>query len=287
MNLRLYRPPTEDRDRAEPVGLRLRSRDWSAIFWPIFISIVTILAMAFCGRAFAADIEDLVKYGTPDQEWNVKGSGSYLVTFDRRTGTPRWVLEKLDRQQLIVKVNRDTEEFKADDSVPVEFRVLLDDYRRSGFDKGHLAPAAVHRTSQRDLDSTFLLTNAIPQPHPVNAGIWSAMESSIAEMAETSSVWIVSAPLWIAEDSGDLRVRTIGRQHVWVPTHVGKAVLLEGRRGVDRLRAWVIPNSVDAVAGRRWQDFEVRVDLFEIQSGLDVFSGLDDADEIRLEGVAP
>lgn len=286
MNLRLYRPPINDRDQADPVGMRPRSRDWRAIIWAALISIATILAMAFCGRAFAADVDELVKYGTPDLEWNVRGDGSYLVTFDHRTGCPKWVLEKLDRQQLAVNVIRDTEEFKADDSVPVEFRVLPVDYRRSGYDKGHLAPAAVHRTSQQDLDSTFLLTNAVPQPHSVNAGVWMGLEQAIAGMAETSSVWVVSAPLWIA-DQNELRIRTIGRHNVWVPTHVGKAVLLEGRRGVDRLRAWVIPNDVDAVAGKRWQDFEVRVDLFEMQSGLDVFSGLDDADEIRLEGAAP
>lgn len=261
------------------------SRHWSSWFWPILISIVTITGMSYLGSCFGAEIEEITRYGTPDQEWSSRGG--YLVSYDGRTRCPRWTLERIDEEQLVIRVDRKGEDFRSDESVPVEYRVGPADYRGSGFDIGHLAPAATHRTTQEDLESTFLFTNAVPQPRSVNAGVWLSLENEVVRLGKTSPAWVITAPLWIPE-AGELRVRTIGRRGVWVPTHVGKAVLMEGDgQRVDRLRAWVIPNNVEACRGKRFQEFQVRVDQFEIQSGLNVFSQLPDSLEEQLEGAAP
>lgn len=282
--LRLFDP-----DREDPIIYRVPqsndSRHWTPWFYVVCVALAALIGMTCIGHCLGAEIEELTRYGTPDQEWASRGG--YLVSYDGRTRCPRWVLEKLDADQLAVRVIRDGQDFRADQAVPAEVRVGPADYRGSGFDIGHLAPAAVHRTSQQDLESTFLFSNAVPQPRSVNAGVWLALENEVASQAKASSVWVITAPLWFAEDNGELRVRTIGRRTVWVPTHVGKAVLVEERQRVDRLRAWVIPNNVEACRGKRFHDFQVRVDEFEIRSGLNVFSALPDELEEQLEGASP
>ena len=49
------------------------------------------------------------------------------------------------------------------------FRSKLEDYRGSGFDRGHMAPAANHKRSQAAMDDTFTLTNMSPQARPLPA----------------------------------------------------------------------------------------------------------------------
>jgi hypothetical protein len=47
--------------------------------------------------------------------------------------------------------------------IPTRFRSKLSDFRRSGYDRGHMAPAMNHKSSQKDMDDTFFLTNMSPQ----------------------------------------------------------------------------------------------------------------------------
>ncbi len=60
-------------------------------------------------------------------------------------------------------VDRDKSRFQEDESIPEKFRAKLLNYVKSGYDRGHMAPAADIRTTQKALDETFLLTNIAPQ----------------------------------------------------------------------------------------------------------------------------
>jgi len=221
--------------------------------------------------------KDLTKWGTPD------GSGvlreKYLLGYDGRTRSARWVLERLDSVSLGKKVDRDTERFAADSLAGEEFRATATDYRGSGFDIGHLAPADTHRLSQSDLDSTFLYSNATPQLPEFNRGLWKSLESKVREAGETSPVWVITAPMWIPTE-GKLAVGTIGPHGVWVPTHCGKAVLIERGKEVE-LKAWIMPNR--DLKGRKLEEFEVSIDAFETAAGFDCWAGLPDETEKKLE----
>jgi len=58
---------------------------------------------------------------------------------------------------------RSDSEFFEDEELDQDFRASLADFRGSGYDRGHLAPAADHRRSQREMDETFVLSNVSPQ----------------------------------------------------------------------------------------------------------------------------
>ena len=61
------------------------------------------------------------------------------------------------------KAAKRSDHFLEDPSEPPIFRARLADYRRSGYDRGHMAAAADQKQSQHAMDSTFLLSNMCPQ----------------------------------------------------------------------------------------------------------------------------
>lgn len=87
------------------------------------------------------------------------------MSYDRRNRVANWVFEHLTYEKM--RSNEDTDrgksEFKEDPFIHPYFRSRNQDYRSSGYDRGHLAAAANHRTNQRMMDQTFFLTNMAPQ----------------------------------------------------------------------------------------------------------------------------
>ncbi|XP_034712345.1 endonuclease domain-containing 1 protein-like [Etheostoma cragini] len=59
-----------------------------------------------------------------------------------------------------------------------ENQALYDDYNKQGFDKGHLFPSSYGLT-EKDKESTFALTNIVPQVGTFNQGSWSRMEKCV------------------------------------------------------------------------------------------------------------
>ena len=243
----------------------------------VMVTLMTLLALS--GVARGADIRlDLTKYGTPDQTGILHGR--YLIGFDGRTRCPRWVLERLDSQQVKASIEREGG-FRSDSLIPPEFRVGAADYAGSGFDIGHMAPFNTHRTSDDDGASTFVFSNAAPQVPEFNRGLWRTLEAELHDLAETQRLWVMTCPLWIPQ-GGKLSVGTIGKNGVWIPSHCGKAVLIEGAKGV-RLQAWILPNK--ELKGRDTKEFVVSTNEFETAAGLDLWTELPDDTEARLEAV--
>jgi endonuclease G, mitochondrial len=88
------------------------------------------------------------------------------------------------------------DEFHPDDRLPEAAQSWLTDYRGSGFDRGHLAPNADMPTPSAQYES-FSLSNMVPQLHIQNAGIWSAIESTVRELAlQNGDVYIVTAGIY-------------------------------------------------------------------------------------------
>jgi endonuclease G, mitochondrial len=200
-----------------------------------------------------------------------------VVCYDRRTHTARWVMETITYDDLQGNAARSDRFFVP--SIPDEFRPSLNDYRGSGYDRGHLAPAANFRADQVAQDATFSLANMMPQNAGLNRGLWSALEQQIRDMVQPGvTVHVVTVPIY-QPTRGMLRCDTAGR--VLVPTHCGKAVMTQ-QGDVVRMFAWIVPNETPRRTARP-TEYRVRVDEFEIKSGVDVFSSLDDATEKKLE----
>lgn len=89
----------------------------------------------------------LTKYGLPTAEQLIVRS-AYVASYDRRARNPHWVLEHVTAASIKGPAERNNK-FKEDTSVPAMFRARLTDYAGSGFDRGHLVPAADVKGSQQ------------------------------------------------------------------------------------------------------------------------------------------
>ena len=93
----------------------------------------------------------------------VRAFDGFVVSYDPRLRNPRWVLERITRDSVKGDGDRFNVPFMEDGAIEERFRARLSDYKASGYDKGHLAPAANHKNSQQSVVDTFTLTNIAPQ----------------------------------------------------------------------------------------------------------------------------
>ncbi|XP_054629768.1 endonuclease G, mitochondrial isoform X2 [Dunckerocampus dactyliophorus] len=189
----------------------------------------------------------LMKYGFPSLS-NVRTRESYVSSYDPRTRTPSWVIERLSGASLSGTADRKLCDFKEDDSVHVFHRATNTDYRGSGLDRGHMAAAANHKWSQKAMDDTFYLSNVVPQNPHLNQNAWNNLEKLCRSLTKSyTNVYVCTGPLYLPrqEANGKLYVRyqVVGRNHVAVPTHFFKVLILERAEGEGvELRSYVLPN---------------------------------------------
>ncbi|MEO0058910.1 MAG: Nuclease [Bacteroidota bacterium] len=145
-------------------------------------------------------------------------------------------------------------------------------YKKSGYDKGHLCPAGDMKFSKSAFDDTFLTSNISPQKHDFNEGVWNRMEQKTRYWADKyKGVYVVTA--------GVLKtgLATIGTEEVAVPEFFYKIVC---RKSDKKMIAFLVAHQ-DSDAPL--YDFVVSVDEVEKQTGLDFFPGLEDSLENKLE----
>lgn len=148
------------------------------------------------------------------------------------------------------------------------------DYRNSGYDRGHMAPAADMKWSKEAMEESFLMTNICPQVKSLNSGIWHRLEQRVREWAaRDSSIIVVCGPIFTP---GKL-VEQIGEIGVAVPHRFFKALYAPGRNiGI----AFIFDN--DKVKGEL-RKYAVTIDSVERETGLDLFYNLPDDIENEVE----
>ena len=156
-------------------------------------------------------------------------------------------------------------------------RISPDDYRNSGYDRGHLAPnyAIATRFGDKAQSETFLMSNITPQLHSLNAGLWKELEMKIATSypARYGEVWVFAGPIF-----GDRQIKL--RDRVFVP-EAFFMILIDEQDGKLRTLAVILPQ--DAAPDSDWSDYLTSVAEIQHRTRLDFFRELDDADEIQIE----
>ena len=100
----------------------------------------------------------------------------YALSYNRDKGSPNWVSWQLNQSWL---GSLPRLPFEPDGSLPQSwYQVQPDDYTGSGFDRGHLVPAADRNKTTADSQAVFLMTNIFPQSPDNNQGPWEKLESA-------------------------------------------------------------------------------------------------------------
>ncbi len=201
----------------------------------------------------------------------------YTVSYNKETREPNWVAWRLTRDHAQGRVKREGMTFAEDDDVP-EPRALLADYYASGYDRGHMCPAADCKWSEEAMRQSFLLTNVCPQDQNLNRGEWNDVEQLCREWAvRYGEVYIACGPVF----QGRSPRRRLGKGRVWVPDAFFKVVYCPSDGG--KAIGFLYRNGDD----RQTYDESVRsVDALEQLTGYDFFTALDDKVESRVEASA-
>jgi endonuclease G, mitochondrial len=147
-------------------------------------------------------------------------------------------------------------------------------YKKSGYDKGHLCPAGDMSFDKNAYDDTFFTSNISPQLHDFNDGVWNRLEQKTRYWAaKYDGVYVVTGGVLQAE------LETIGKENVAVPEYFYK-ILLDNSGGEYKMIAFLLP-STDSQ--KPLYSFVTTVDAIEEMTGIDFFPKLDDKTENRLE----
>ena len=112
--------------------------------------------------------------GTPEKILVRRG---YTVSYNLEHNLPNWVAWELTPDKLIERESR-TDKFLPDPDLPEDVAVTTDDYKRSGWDRGHMCPAGDNRWHWRAMQESFYMTNICPQHHNLNRGDWKELEEA-------------------------------------------------------------------------------------------------------------
>lgn len=205
----------------------------------------------------------------------------YVLGQDARLKIPLWVQYELSRQELDGPAER-SDDFRADTSIPPGSRAELGDYAGSGFDRGHMAPAADMNRSTDVMSESFLLSNMAPQVGiGFNRHIWAQLEDAVRGwVRQRGPLTIIIGPIFEVEDN-KVTYRVIGDSHVAVATHFYKIVVDTNNPESPDALAFILPN--ESLTGRNFPEFLATIDEVEAATGLDFLSRLEDERERSLE----
>jgi len=196
----------------------------------------------------------------------------YSLSYSEPHEQAEWVAYELKKSHLS-NTNFKRPYFEVDKAVKTK-AASWKNYKKSGYDRGHLCPAGDRKYSKAAHDETFLTSNISPQIHDFNAGIWNRLEQKVRYWANKyNGVFVVSGGVL----KGNMK--TIGKEKVAVPNQFYK-VLIDNNSGATKVLAFLLPHED---SNKPLYDFVVPVDKIEALTGIDFFSELEDSKENSLE----
>lgn len=198
---------------------------------------------------------------------------AYSLKYNEKHEQAEWVRYTLTKEHLLMKQVPRSNRFRTDSLIKTGSAVP-DDYKHSGYDRGHLAPAADMSWSKETMEESFYMSNMSPQLPSFNRGVWKRLESKVRDWAkEYDTLYVVTGP--ILQDS----LKTIGKNKVSVPKYFYKVLLLYTITNKKAI-GFILPNMKSSIDV---DSFAVSVDSVECMTDIDFFSTLPDSIEEILE----
>ena len=213
---------------------------------------------------------DNLDYGTPAADCVVDRTG-YALGYSEEHEQAVWVMYRLTREETLTRAAIRTDDFREDPNI-VTFSALPSDYSRSGYDRGHLAPAEDMKFSETTMRDSFYMSNMSPQKPDFNRGVWKKLEKEVRRYAyNEGSVFVITGPIL---ERGLKKIG--GANKVSVPRRFFKIVYDE--TPPCKMIAFVLPNEGST---RPLSFFATTVDEVERLTGLDFFAGLENEDALE------
>ena len=187
----------------------------------------------------------------------------YALGYIEKHEQPAWVQYIMTTEEVSRRAAKRGDDFRPDPEIPTG-SATPQDYTRSGYDRGHLAPAADMSFSAKAMSESFYMSNMSPQAPQFNRGIWSKLEKQVRHFATREKrIVVVTGPILPAE-----KTITIGANKVIYDT-----------TPPEKMIGFVLPNKGSNADLRT---FVVTVDRVEDLTGLDFFSSIPKEKQERL-----
>lgn len=227
-------------------------------------------------------------HGEADHQ--IRHFAHYTICYRESYEQAEWSAYCLTEEELVKNAGR-TDDFRSDPEIATGSATPAD-YKKSGYDRGHLSPAADFAFDEKAMSETFYMSNMSPQKGSLNRGIWKDLESEVRLWAKNfGRVYVVSGP--ILEKKPE-EYKSIGENGVSVPEFYYKVILAplyaneadkaspENADSVIAM-AYIFPN--EKCEGSL-DDYAVSVDEVEKRTKLDFFALLEDKVENEVEAKA-
>jgi endonuclease G len=197
---------------------------------------------------------------------------AYSLSYVEEHEQAEWVAYKISKELLNIPNVKRTNDYQPDKAVSTKSAVHSD-YTRSGYTRGHLAPAGDMAHTTETMQESFYMSNMSPQKHAFNNGIWKELEENIRDWAyKKGELIIVTGPIL-----NDI-IKKIGKNRVSVPSFFYKVIFDESN---EDMVGFIIPNEVSE---KHLEEYMVTIDEIEKQTGIDFFNNyLNDDLEEELE----
>lgn len=194
----------------------------------------------------------------------------YTLSYSEANEQVEWVYYELIPSIISGETSR-TDDFRSDPLVSTG-SAELSDYKGSGYDRGHLCPAAAMKINHVAMSETFYLSNMSPQAASFNRGRWKELEAKVRTWAYKEEIlYVVSGPVFRNN------IGTIGTNKVTIPGYYYKVIYSPQN---NQMIAFIMPNRKieESLSG-----FVVTVDSVEALTGIDFFEAMEDIQEASLE----
>jgi endonuclease G len=187
----------------------------------------------------------------------------YQMLYSEKYEQPVYVKYTINKEDVHGSFKRKNN-FKADKEIK-QASASLSDYRKSGYDRGHLKPAAVSKGTKLDMDQSFLMSNMSPQLPEFNRQGWKGIESEVRSLLKTQdSIIVYTGPVLHGID------QFIGNNKVGVPKYYYKAILLGDS---SKAYAYLVPHEKIA---KPYDKYIVSIDSLEVLIECDLYKGLNE-----------
>lgn len=198
----------------------------------------------------------------------------YTVSYNESLRIPNWVAYCLTADETNGYAERKGKSFRPDEKAK-KIQADNDDYKKSGWSRGHMAPAGDFKWDEQAMWTTFYYTNCCPQDEKLNNGSWNLLENKVRTWArQFGSIYVVTGPIVGQNKNGK-----IGSHQITIPDAFFKALLVYTKDFYQGI-AFVMTN--DATSQRLTNSY-MSINELERVSGLDFFPSLDDTTEEKVE----
>ena len=176
---------------------------------------------------------------------------AYTVSYNNVILIPNWVHYTLDIEMLIEGNLERKQKFSKDPLVKKS--ATSKDYSKSGYDKGHLVPAADMNWNDEVLNECFYYSNICPQYPNFNRGVWASLEKEVRKLVyRKTKVEVYAGPIFY---SNVIKV-IVHKNKVGVPDAFFKVIIFNN----DTI-SYIIPNINDKI-----RYYKYKTDIEKVQS---------------------